>query len=60
MRQRATGVLLSISLGLCLVPADRARAADRSGAEILKELDATRLPGFDKAKAKNRSCPTQA
>jgi hypothetical protein len=60
MRQRVTASLLSAWLGLCLTPASRARAADRSAAEILRELDATSLPGFDKAKAKNNPVYTES
>jgi hypothetical protein len=60
MRQRVTSSLLSVWLGLCLTPASRAWAADLSAAEILKQLDATRLPGFDKAKAKNNPVSTES
>jgi thiol-disulfide isomerase/thioredoxin len=42
-----------MSLGLCLAPAHGGWSADRSADEIFKELDATRLPEFDKIKAKN-------
>lgn len=60
MRQRVTASFLSVLLGLCLTPAGRALAADRSAAGILKELDDTRLPEFDNAKSKDNPAYTRA
>jgi hypothetical protein len=53
MRWRVTASLLSALLGLFLASGGLVRDAQRAAAAILKQLDATRLPGFDKAKAKD-------
>ncbi len=60
MRHRVAGILWSVVLGLCPATTGWAWTADRSAAEILKELDDTRLPEFDNARSKDNPAYTRA
>jgi thiol-disulfide isomerase/thioredoxin len=56
MRQFIAKVLcLSVTLGFCFVAVSSVQAADRSAAQILKEIDAVKLPTLDSKKKTDRS-----
>jgi len=50
MSRFVKSVWAAVVLGSCVVSAGGARAADRSAAEIVKELDAVKMPSFDATK----------